>query len=577
MVLFAGWILGLQLLAMPPIAPFVAPQAKPGAMELLVRDEHGKPVEGAQVNLYVQGPSASGMTSGRTNAKGETTVTAPWVVNNPTMYDSLTIFAWSEGHAATTVERDIDRLLEGGHREVVTLKPGEELAFRLLMPDGTPAPDELLITLTERDRVGRMGHNQRQRKPVGAEDGLFRFVVTPDLENYTVKVDDAKHYKGWSKVFKSTDEVPEFQLPEPGRMVVTLDLDEEGPAFINVMNYTEMVHSAGSTTRFGNDLGTVDGEGREIVFELENLAPGEYDVTAGTGSSQNRYGGPTPPRYARKSKAEVKSGETTTVEFREGDYDMSIYEGKETLEAQLIDGTGPAAGVAWELHGPHRDVIHHEQRVLVRTGVTGADGVIRIENFNPTPSNNYGRSFQFRLADGTLLGEVNPVHYMNRKLERFEFVVPARLGEPVADAPVTRMADGRQISLSEHDGRIVAILLWSANSDSRTGNSMDYVDEWDIIATREKARWGDDVVLVALNIDHALQIGWRVVNERRWNSLEHWWTETPQTGLRSDVARALGADQVPWVVMLDEHRRIVTSGSPEDVDVEEEVRKLLED
>ncbi len=570
---FVAVALSTWVIAMPPTGPFSgAPPApaRPGTVTITTVDPDGKPVPGAYVQLNGSGPGSNYRSSATTNARGEATIRTPWIPNNPRPVESVTAIVWSDHFAAGDYEMDIPSIEAGNYEVTVRMLKGRETEVRVIMPDGSPAEADLKIEAHE--RIESDHHfSTRSRAPIRTAPGSFWFVSSPDSETSSIHVLDQERYNGWSGPIDLSESVHTIELPEPGGIEINFTPDEPGPAFAFLMAYSEWKSPNGLTThRHGHQIASSDQTGEEFHLASNNLAPGEYEVAVGTGTLNTRW--QATPRYGRKVTATVVSGETTRVEFREGDYDLSFFDGTSNIEFRLEDGSGPAAGVEWLLYGPHSEVIHHEQRVLARQGVTDADGIARVERINIS----HHLSFHLKLTDGTLLGELSPYHFRGaREPGPMRFLIPARLGDPVADADITRMSDGRVVQLSEYDGRIVALIFWSANATS-TITSADFMDEWDVIAAREAEQWGERVAMVAVNTDHALQIGLRMVHDRGWHSLENLWCEVQGSGLSSDLARGLGVTQVPWVVILDPNRRIAVSGSPRDIDVEEEIGKLME-
>jgi len=73
---------------------------------------------------------------------------------------------------------------------------------------------------------------------------------------------------------------------------------------------------------------------------------------------------------------------------------------------------------------------------------------------------------------------------------------------------------------------------------------------------KRKADWGDKVRIVGVSIDQSKEKMVEHVNNKKWNSVEHYWRS------KSDCSEVYGVSGVPHVLLLDTKGRIVFKGHP---------------
>ncbi|MCX7717136.1 MAG: TlpA family protein disulfide reductase [Candidatus Sumerlaeaceae bacterium] len=311
-----GMLAGLSAGARPAQGPDAAPKT----VRVEVLDASGKPARGAEVALVTL---RFGRFDGwREAPDGKAELAIPSDQNRFGLEESAQeeIAARAPGHAPATVKWNP----ESGSSATVRLKRGKRVNLEIKTADGRPLPEGVLpVVFAPKTRMqvlrplvsafgttsGPLFHYYRveQRAP-----GRFSVMVSPEDGPLTVYVDCPGLLRGFvSEAFepKAWDKPLIVQLPAAGTVVATF---EPKPAIrTDLTTFIVSLRGKDPMPAFYDLAAVVSGAGQPRRAVFPDLAPGQYDILAetGTGWVKRAWAGP--------ETVAVQGGSSATVALKQ--------------------------------------------------------------------------------------------------------------------------------------------------------------------------------------------------------------------------------------------------------------------
>lgn len=293
-------------------------------------------------------------------------------------------------------------------------------------------------------------------------------------------------------------------------------------------------------------------------------------------------------------RASAINGEQVTLGWSA--YDDTVLSGPFTLRFRLETHDGkPPAGKNWTLYAgglmagdpPRRAVasgtVPPSGQVEVN-GLGGIEKVITVEElkaqrrFAPWYSVFVGERmlgqvsfFEWgRMGEGNKVAEFLPPADGKQVRER-EYTLPPEVGDLAPDVPLVDLATSKTIRLAELRGQIVLLEFWS----SKCHSCEPLMAKSEELARRRGTDWLGKALILGASIDSdaAVLIGY--LKEKGWRAVRHTWSGVGGTGRYSEAAKAFVITGTPAAVLIGRDGKIVWSGSPHELNIEETFDRLI--
>ena len=405
-------------------------------------------------------------------------------------------------------------------------------------------------------------------------DGRFRFQLPEGDGPFFIMVSRPGFLRGWESRPLQRDELlkgdVELELPEPATLVLDVQPSEEGPA-----EYAGCTAQVAAVVPIGGggwtfDARSVSSDGRSMQRVIDDLAPGQYYVTAGSGEG-DAFGDRSRVDFVQeRESAMLSAGEVTEFAFTLETFDEARWRerlaGDHALEIKVIASNGePAAGTPYELR---YELNRWSTSIPVAEGELGEDGAIVAHDLGGVgvPDVN----LQLYL-DGEYAGWFQLTDEEKRVVKEIR-LSPAP-GDPAPDVMLTRLDNGRTFRLSDYRGQWIYLDFW-ATWCGRCQEPMAHANEvWE----RRADDWEGKVVIIGASVDDHIETLRKHVEPREWTKIIQAFCSEGEAGWNNDASKAYAIKGVPTAFLIDPQGKVEWTGHPVNFELEAEIDKRLED
>lgn len=299
--------------------------------------------------------------------------------------------------------------------------------------------------------------------------------------------------------------------------------------------------------------------------ELADLAPGRYMVRVMLipPEQQKPDDAPTLRPFYHIVDLDLTAGEEKTLAMDYFPFEPDAWRGNATatITVQHFNGQ-PAAGIPFTLS--YMDA--HYDGVTALKGTLDATGQFQLKDVAPGPD---GPEFFLEVGDRW----ARSMQMTETGDQDFSFTLAPQVGDLVPDVPLLDLATGQPMSLRSLRGDVVYLEFWA----TWCGPCQKPMAELNEVARENAKTWAGRVHIVAASIDDRPDVVRSYIDQRDWTHVRHLWAgDGPEGAFESKAVHVFGLRGVPTAMLIDAEGRIVWRGFPRDVDVETQIRGLLE-
>jgi thiol-disulfide isomerase/thioredoxin len=436
--------------------------------------------------------------------------------------------------------------------------------------EGTSAAAWLTVAQNKHADHGEGGSN---RFSVGHAEtvapGRYRLRVPEDCPRVWALV----HHEGFLRAFQAGPferdalgrGVIDVGLPKPGSLNIKIGPDAERPHAYSACYYELMlapeIPDGGWSFQIARDFA----DATTFDVTLNDLAPGGYSVSAGTGDRQSYRERQRPDYFHAQAWAQVESGSAATAALSLHTFDEQWWrdhlKGEHTLSLTITKPDGlPAVGKTYTLSF----MLQQFGRTLdVRSGQVPQTGEIVVEGL-PAGAD----SILTVSVEGNELGTIfiDP----SEKHARAAFGVPPAVGEAAPDIVLTRLDNGEKFSLASLRGKVVLLDFWA----SWCGPCQEPMAHNNTLLGK-RSDWRDSVTIIGASIDDEIGTIRDHVNKRDWNAVLQVFCGEGEPGWRSPAAKTYAITAVPTAFLIDREGKVAWTGHPGSIDMEKEIDRLV--
>lgn len=151
------------------------------------------------------------------------------------------------------------------------------------------------------------------------------------------------------------------------------------------------------------------------------------------------------------------------------------------------------------------------------------------------------------------------------------FSLPARVGDII---PAVELRDARSTStvkITDFAGQVVFVDFWASYCLACQAPLQHSSD----LMTTHSRDWAGKVHMVAVNMDSSPEAGLAFAERHGWSALRLLWSPMSSDGRENLSLQGFGVIELPLALLVDRKGTIVWRGSPNSIDLEQEILKLL--
>ena len=358
----------------------------------------------------------------------------------------------------------------------------------------------------------------------------------------------------------------DIALPRPATVTVNITPDAEKPHEYKACMFEVMTSPEIPDGGWSFQLHQQFASEPSLKATLVDLAPGNYQVSAQTGDKTNRHVRERADYYRAQTGVEAKAGESANLDIALQTFDEKWWrdhlKGEHSLTIKVTKPDGsPAAGRKYVL----AYTLQQFGRTLsLQEGEVPASGEITAKSLAAGEQS----AWLAVSVDGNELGTI----FIDsaKPLTSAEFGVPPQVGELAPDLTLTRLSDGSTFTLSSLRGQVVLLDFWA----SWCGPCQEPMAHNNSLLTRRTDYTGK-VTLIGASIDDKIETIRQHVNKRGWNAVLQTFCGEGEAGWGCKAAKTYAVRAVPTAYLIGTDGRITWTGHPSEINLEQEIDKLL--
>lgn len=303
-----------------------------------------------------------------------------------------------------------------------------------------------------------------------------------------------------------------------------------------------------------------------IAATLNDLAPGNYQVSAQTGDKATWHDRDRADYYRRQGGVDAKAGESASIDIALQTYDEKWWrehlKGEHSLAVKVNKPDGsPAAGRPYVLAFSMQQF---GRELPVQQGEVPASGEITATGL---PAGEQDAWLALSI-DGRNVGTIfiEP----GKPQTSAEFGVPPQVGEMAPDLTLTRLGDGGTFTLASLRGQVVLLDFWA----SWCGPCQEPMAHNNSLLTR-RSDYAGKVTIIGASIDDEIETIRKHVGKCGWNAVLQTFCGDGEPGWRCKAAKTYAVNAVPTAFLIGVDGRITWTGHPAEIELEKEIDKLL--